>query len=155
MPLARGQLVEQMIQFAPENSKAIPLFAGSRIGLIPDRRVQIIAPPGSTQPTVRKAVTSSLEEPISASQRAVVYNTSMQAYGLLSGEITFAAQSGFDPRSLGLGSAAGPRPLGPPDLYVLNVTSGSEFVRIFTLLKNARGVKWVEPSVEYIPEAIE
>ena len=79
----------------------------------------------------------------------------MQAYGLLSGEITFAAQSGFNPRSLDLDSAAGPRPLGPPDVYVLNVTSGAEYVRIFTLLKNARGVKWVEPSVEYIPEAIE
>ena len=140
---------------APDPSQVIPLFAGSSIGLIPDKRVQISRSTETMQPPMRKAVSASLEDPISSLQRAVVYNKSMQAYGLLSGEITFAMQSGLDAISLDWGSASGPRPLGPPDVYVVNAASGTEFVRIFNMLKSARGVKWVEPSVDYIAEAIE
>lgn len=140
---------------APEPSQVIPLFVGSSIGLIPDKRVQISRSTETMQPPMRKAVSASLEDPISSLQRAVVYNKSMQAYGLLSGEITFAVQSGLNATSLDWGSASGPRPLGPPDVYVVNAASGAEFVRIFNLLKSAGGVKWVEPSVEYIAEAIE
>jgi hypothetical protein len=155
VPLAGAQVLEQTMVGAPESPEVTPLFVGASIGLVPDRRVRISAPSGPAQLSVRKAVIASLEDPISSSQRAVVYNKSMQAYGLLSGEITFAMQSGLDAISLDWGSASGPRPLGPPDVYVVNAASGTEFVRIFNMLKSAIGVKWVEPSVEYIAEAIE
>jgi hypothetical protein len=155
VPLVQGQLLEQNIKIAPDVSRGTPLFSGSSVTLITDLRVQVSTPPGSTRPAIRKAVVSSLAEPISASQRAVVYNKSMQAFGLFSGEITFALQSGVDVKSLGLGRDTDPRVLGPAGVYVVNVMSGSEFLRVVTLLKSVRGVSWVEPSIDYIPEAIE
>jgi hypothetical protein len=155
MSLADAQLVEQLTISTPEPSEVVPLFAGSSIGLIPGKRVQLSAPAGVVRSTVRVAVDSSLEDLISESRRGVVFNKSMQAYGLLSGEITFAMQPGLDVNSLDWGSAPGPRPLGPPDVYVVNAATGAEFVHIFNILKKANAVKWVEPSVEYIPEAIE
>ena len=154
-PLAQGQLLEQMVEVAPEESQVVPLFAGSSIGLLPDKRVQVISNPETKQSISRKAVSAALGEPISASYRGVVFNSSMQSFGLLSGEIAFGLRANLEIKALRLEPGVNPRPLGPPGVYLVSVSSGTDFIRVFSALKNSRQVTWVEPAVEYIAEVIE
>lgn len=149
-PMLRAELPESQAPSSVIQGEVVKL-RGLNFDLIASRRVRLAV--GSRAPrqlNVGSVVNASLSDEISAEQRGLVYNYSMQAYGLTTGEITFAAQPNFDVRNLVWAPTAAPHSIGSTGMFVVNVGSGSEFVRVLRMLKDSSSVKWVEPSVEYV-----
>ena len=79
-----------------------------------------------------------------------MYNYAMQAYGLISGEISFKVRDGVDPNAFSWGQTPRPRQLVGPTVLVVNAPTLDEFLRLMKMLRGDNRVLWVEPSVEYI-----
>jgi hypothetical protein len=153
--IAKGQLREPMFSSRPADTDVVKL-GELNVGFLPGVRVEIEAAPGSgAQGLTMSAEISSVVDSISSEHRGVLYNYSMQAYGLISGEVTFGVEPSFDVRALSWGGGKTPRALGPPGVFVFNASTGSEFVRIVKMLQGASAVLWVEISTQYINEAVE
>jgi len=142
---------EEMLVLKPSESETTPLGVGS-LDLLATKRV-VKAPEGGR--AMKIAVSATLDGAMSPSRPGVVYNNAMQQYGLVSGEITFAARDDFDVNSLPWRGSPPPRPLGPSATFVVDTGTGTEFLRVIRMLRNSAGILWVEPTVEYIPEVIE
>jgi hypothetical protein len=152
---AHSQLREQQFVSRPSDRDVVRIV-GSSLGFMPKRRVTVVEDgrPDS-QPAQLAAVVSSEEDALSLKQRGVLFNYSMQAYGLTSGEICFEVRTGFDVGGLRWENGRLPRPLGPAQVFVVDASTGSEFLRILTMLRASSSVKWVEPTVQYISQAVE
>ena len=150
-----GQLKEQAYVGLPDEADIIK-FSDSSLGFLPARRVRFVTSSTDRSSSIAKlAEVASLESGISSTEQGVIYNYSMQAYGLVSGEITFAVRAGVNAKSLDWRLTAPPRALGPPNVFVVNVGTGTELLRVMDMLASDPRVSWVEPSVRYISEAIE
>ena len=110
----------------------------------------VLAVSGAGRPSIKSVTRTSANSPLSASQRAVVFNRDAQQYGYITGEISFKLKAGvpgtpnwfatFTPKIARLGSL---------NLYVVNAGSVSEFLQTMNSLKVNADVEWVEPSVTY------
>lgn len=151
-----GQLQENSMLITEPEKADVVLLGKSNIGFIGDLRVlindQVL---GEGPGPLRTVTAASLDSELLPTRPGVVFNYSMQAYGLVSGEIAFAVKTATEINSMAWGGTARPRPLGPPGVFVLNVRTGSEFIRVMSMLLSTSAVEWVEPSVAYIPESVE
>ena len=149
--VAVGQTRPATMMTHPKQDQVIR-FAETQLGFLSSRRVML----GDRGPSDIKAASVAVaSDPINQRVRGVVFNYAMQAYGLVSGEIAFEARKGFDPRSMSWATTTAPKVLVAPSIYVVNAPTGSEFLRVMSMLKGHESVRWVEPSVDYIPIAIE
>lgn len=152
--IARGQVIvsPDVISIRPDIDEVVKL-GGANIGFLRTRRGVIRDEPGALGLT--GAVVATEQDPLGPTRPGIVYNYSMQQYGLVSGELSFELKPGVDPRGLAWGTTGVPKVLVPPFVYVVNVTSGVEFLRVLTMLQKSAGVRWVEPSIRYVSEVIE
>jgi len=152
--IAQGQPIvsPDVISIRPDIDEVVKL-AGANIGFLRTRRGVIRDEPGALG--LSGAVVATEQDPLGPTSPGIVYNYSMQLYGLVSGELSFELKPELDPRGLAWGATGAPKVLVPPSVYVVNVTSGAEFLRVLTMLQNSTGVRWVEPSIRYVPEVIE
>lgn len=149
--LVADQPVASVRMIQPPEDQVVRL-AGTDLGVWASRRALM----GERGPTDIKSVRLAASgDPISARERGVVFNYGMRAYGLISGEIAFEVSPDFDPRSLSWVATPSPKLFVPPSVYLVNAPTGSEFLRVMSMLKTSKSVRWVEPSVNYIPFAIE
>jgi hypothetical protein len=135
------------------NEDAVVKLAGANIGFLSNRRGIMIETSGGSG--LRGASVASEQDPLGPTRPGIVYNYSMQLYGLVSGELSFELQSGADPRSFNWAPTAAPELLVSPSVYVVRVTSGSEFLRVLAMLHKSKSVRWVEPAIQYVPQVIE
>lgn len=142
----------RVISIQPDIDEVVKL-GGTNIGLLRTRRGVIRDEPGALG--LSGVVEATEQDPLGPTRPGIVYNYSMQQYGLVSGELSFELKPGVDPRGLAWGTTGVPKVLVPPYVYVVNVTSGAEFLRVLTMLQKSAGVRWVEPSIRYVPEVIE
>lgn len=155
IPYAEAQLREQPVTTTAPNSTDVVRLEKSIYGLLPAKRVSIAAGESANGRAAMLSVsTSSIDGAISPSLKGVIYNYAMQKYGLFSGEISFAVQSGSDVSAFKWDANEVPHPLGPQDVYVVNVGSGAAFVRVFNMLSTTKAIKWVEPSIEYVNQTL-
>lgn len=149
--LTAGQPVPSVRAIQPPDDQVVRL-AGTDLGFWSSRRALM----GERGPADIKSVTlAASSDPISFRERGVVFNYGMRAFGLISGEIAFEVLPDVDPRSLSWVATPPPKLLVPPSVYVVNAPTGSEFLRVMSMLKKSKSVRWAEPSVNYIPFAIE
>ena len=141
-----------VISIRPDGDEVVKL-GGVNIGFLRTRRGVIRDEPGER--VLSGAVVATEQDPLGPTSPGIVYNYSMQLYGLVSGELSFELKPGVDPQSLAWGSTGAPKVLVPPFVYVVNVTSGAEFLRVLAMLQKSTRVRWVEPSIRYVPEVIE
>jgi hypothetical protein len=141
-----------VISIQPDIDEVVKLD-GVNIGFLRARRGVIRDESGAL--LLSGAVVATERDPLGPTSPGIVYNYSMQLYGLVSGELSFELKPGVDPRGLAWAPTAAPKVLVAPHVYVVNVTSGAEFLRVFTMLQKSTGVRWVEPSIRYVPEVIE
>jgi len=154
-PILHAELPERRAPSAVIQGEVVKL-RGLNFDLIASRRVRFaVGSRTSRQLNVSSVSNASLSDEISSEQRGLVYNYSMQAYGLTAGEIMFAAQPSFDVRNLVWAPTAAPRSIGATGMFVVNVGSGLEFVRVLRMLKDSSSIKWVEPSVEYVDNIVD
>ena len=150
-PVFAVQVDNPVVAAKPEDDRVVQLPIAN-LGFIPSRRVLVDSRSGNG---IRSAKSATESDPISATERGVVFNYAMRTYGLISGEIAFEVQTGVDVRNFPWGVSGSPTVLVSPSVYVVNSTNGSEFVRLVSMLKTSTAVKWVEPAVDYIPHAVE
>jgi hypothetical protein len=136
----------------PDSVEMVKL-GGTNIGFMRSRR-GIIRDDASGQRLVG-ATEVNEQDPLGPTRPGIVYNYSMQLYGLVSGELSFELRPGADARALNWARTTPPELLVPPSVYLVRVVSGAEFLRVFTMLQTSADVRWVEPAIRYIPEAIE
>lgn len=149
--LTAAQPVTSVRMTQPPKDQVVRL-AGIDLGVWASRRAVL----GERGPTDIKSIRlAATGDPISERERGVVFNYGMGAYGLISGEIAFEVLPGFDPRSLSWVATPPPKLLVPPSVYVVNAPTGSEFLRIMSMLETSKSVRWAEPAVSYIPFVIE
>lgn len=141
-----------VISIRPEGDEVVKL-SGANIGFLRTRRGVVRDEPSAGQ--LSGAVVATEQDPLGPTSPGIVYNYSMQLYGLVSGELSFELKPGADPRVLAWGATSAPKVLVAPSVYVVNVTSGAEFLRVLTMLQKSADVRWVEPSIRYVPEVIE
>ncbi len=149
---AYGQLNEHMYSSRPLESEVVRL-SGLNIGFMP--KIRVVTPQQLGGIAQMSAELASDGDEISQARRGVVYNYSMRAYGLISGEIAFSLKPGATVGSLSFDELGSPRPLGPPGVFVLTARSGTELQRAISLLYGSSSVKWVEMSVQYVNQEIE
>ena len=149
--VAVGQTRPAAMMTHPKQDQVIRL-AETQFGFLSSRRV-VLGDRGASD--IKAATVVSTSDPINQRVRGVVFNYAMQAYGLVSGEIAFEVVPGFNARSLNWAGTPTPTVLVAPSIYVVNAPTGSEFVRVISMLKSSKSVRWVEASVDYIPIAIE
>lgn len=150
----QGQPVvpSDVISIRPDGDEVVKL-SGVNIGFLRTRRGVVRDEPGER--VLSGAVVATEQDPLGPTNPGIVYNYSMQLYGVVSGELSFELKPGVDPRGLPWGETGAPKVVVPPSVYVVNVTSGAEFLRVLTMLQKSTGVRWVEPSIRYVPEVIE
>lgn len=149
--VAVGQTPSAAVIAHPKNDQVVRLTE-TQLGFLPSRRIVL----GERGPSdIKSAAIAVASDPINQRVRGVVFNYAMQAYGLVSGEIAFEVRPGFDTRSLNWSATTAPKVLVAPSIYVVNAPTGSEFLRVMSMLKTHGSVRWAEPSVDYVPFAME
>jgi hypothetical protein len=141
-----------VISIRPANDEVVKLNGGS-LGFLRARRGVIQDKTGSLR--LVGAAVATEQDPLGPTRPGIVYNFSMQLYGLVSGELSFEVKPGVDPSGFTWVSTAAPELLISPSVYVVKVTSGSEFLRVLTMLQKSPDVRWVEPEIRYVSEVIE
>jgi hypothetical protein len=141
-----------VISIRPDSDEVVKL-SGTNVGFLRTRRGVVRDEPGAIG--LVGAVEATDQDLLGPKRPGIVYNYSMQLYGLASGELSFELQTGVDPRGFAWGATAAPKLLVTPSVYVVNVTSGAEFLRVLTMLQKSPNVRWVEPAIQYVPQAIE
>jgi hypothetical protein len=150
--LSQSLTLQDVISTRPSDDDVIKL-AGANIGFLRARRAVISENAGRL--VLSGAVEATEKDALGPMRPGVVYNYAMQLYGLVSGELSFELKQGVDLSKVNLLSKTAPKLVIAPSVYVVSATSGEEFVQVLTILQKSTFVRWVEPSILYVPEVIE
>ena len=120
---------------------------GAQVELLPQSRlVAAASADGSRSYAVTAAAKSDL---LDAQHMGLVYNHSLQATGAISGEITFALRNGLVADNWSTAQYPGLKRIVPPNVYVVNARSVTEFAALLQSLQTDARVQWVEPTIQY------
>jgi hypothetical protein len=127
-------------------------FDGTSLAVLMNRRANRSVSRNAIDGRVFTVDRASPSDSLSYERSGVVYNYALQAYGVVSGEISFKVRDGVDASTFAWGQTSLPRRLVGPTVFVVNTPTLDEFVRVMKMLRGDGRVQWVEPAVEYIPE---
>jgi hypothetical protein len=139
----------QGVPLPPAQSR-VERLTDTNMGVVLDRRA-IRNPLRYTGDTrVSSVDIASSSESLSYERSGVVYNYALQAYGVVSGEISFKVRDRVDASVFAWGRTPPPRRLVGATVFVVNAPTLDEFLRVMKMLRGDGRVQWVEPAVEYI-----
>lgn len=144
------ELRPRQVAPSPPQESRVDRFTGTNLGVVLDRRAYRGLSRFSGDARVSSVETASSSDGLSYERSGVVYNYALQAYGVVSGEISFKVRDGVEASDFAWGQTPPPRRLVGPTVFVLNASTLDEFLRLMKMLRSDNRVLWVEPSVEYI-----
>lgn len=122
--------------------------AGGDIEILPTQRaVQVGAGSGSVH--ANAILEYSAATPFSPSMQGVVFNYSLQQYGLTTGEIAFMIKHDSILPRLQLNPALRPTRILKSGVYVVTTVTPQSFLDTVCKLQQNSAVAWVQPTIHY------
>jgi hypothetical protein len=129
-----------------ENPQMVIRDRGGQVEMLPMLRA---VPEVHHGKTYHRIATASAGEGFSKKRAGIVFNHGLQAYGVMTGEISVKLKPSANASALRLPGVQDPTRLAVADIYVIRTRTPSEMVQIYKSLQANNAVEWVEPFIVY------